>query len=191
MRMKRPNWLIVFVLLVIWIAGIGYYLYFNHQKEINYAQSAQKYQEGLNYLKENFYDGAMGAFLAATELDPKNDLAWIGLGDTLVWSSERRDDQDNFDQEDLNGAINAFKKAIEANPENAEAHLKLATCLAEHETNYSSVEGWWIFSHTTYYRAYDQLNEAKQEAVLALKYSNSRAISESASKLLDKIADKG
>ncbi len=62
---------------------------------------------------------AIDAYRHATALDPKDSLAWTGLGHLLS------------DQNDLPAAIDAYQHAVDASPYDPDTRINLASALAE------------------------------------------------------------
>jgi hypothetical protein len=62
---------------------------------------------------------AIDAYRHATALDPKDALAWTGLGHLLT------------DQSESSGAIDAYQHAVDASPYDPDARVNLASALAE------------------------------------------------------------
>ena len=65
------------------------------------------------------YDGAIACFRKAIELDPKDAVAHMNLGNAIRGKG------------DLDGAIKWYKKAIEVDPKYVEAHCNLAETLKD------------------------------------------------------------
>lgn len=78
----------------------------------------EQYDLGMRYLSEGNYDGAIIAFNAAIEIDPKQAPAYIGRADARVLSGDA--------EENLTLAQADYEKAIELDEANTEAYLGLA-----------------------------------------------------------------
>lgn len=78
----------------------------------------EQYDLGVRYLSEGNYEGAIIAFTAAIEIDPKQAPAYVGRGDAYVLSGET--------EENLAAAKTDYEKAIELDETSVEAYLGLA-----------------------------------------------------------------
>lgn len=78
----------------------------------------EQYDLGVRYLSDGNYEGAILAFSAAIEIDPKRAPAYVGRGDAYVKSGET--------EENLTAALADYENAIELDETSAEAYLGLA-----------------------------------------------------------------
>jgi Flp pilus assembly protein TadD len=105
------------------------------------------FHTGLSYLNAGNYEGAMDAFLQATQLEPDWARAHHNLGFAydqlrryeeaiasykvaILLDSDEPETHNNLGsvyvkQDRHEDAVNAFRRAIELNPDHAEAHLNL------------------------------------------------------------------
>ena len=76
------------------------------------------YDLGLKYLAEGNYAEAVIAFTGAIEIDPKQAVAYIGRAEAYIGDGE--------DAENLNAAMEDYKKALDLDDKNEDAYLGLA-----------------------------------------------------------------
>ena len=69
----------------------------------------EQYDLGVRYLSDGDYEGAILAFSAAIEIDPKRAPAYVGRGDAYVKSGET--------EENLAAALVDYEKAFELDPD--------------------------------------------------------------------------
>ena len=93
-----------------------------HSKVLN-TESYELTMQGrylFNRRNEGDLQLALQKFERATELDPNNAAAWVGLSPLYRWL---------FDPPDLERSTEAARKAVELEPENPEAHMRYASAL--------------------------------------------------------------
>jgi len=78
----------------------------------------EQYDLGVRYLSEGNYEGAILAFTAAIEIDPKRAPAYVGRGDAYIGYGET--------VANLAAAKADYEKAVELDETNAEAYLGMA-----------------------------------------------------------------
>jgi len=100
----------------------------------SYAQSGSgpgigKFQEAEKFRKEKRYKEAVTAYEEAINLEPNNDKYWFRKGQALLQSKDQ-----------MEAAINAFKKTTEINPNFAGAYNMLSKCYIKQKNTTAAID---------------------------------------------------
>lgn len=87
---------------------------------------------GMQALEAKQYDAAIDSFKKAGEVDPKQEAIWAQLARAYIdkADTEKKPDQMQQRQTDLQSGVDAYGKALELKPDDAALHLNLALALA-------------------------------------------------------------
>lgn len=198
------------LLLLLLALGVGWWLFSQtpvgknianrpeaiHQTQLESQQSQP--QEASSLFQQGGIDGARAAFSSMLKSDEGNFLAWNGYGDCLWWSYQRRQDIN-----ELVSAIRAYRKSVQINPDQAEIHLKLVSCIVYGlgvripgsgctGPSYPMINAYnatkaFCERHVSYH---DFCTEAKEHCFAALKLEPEGQLAQEASQLLDEISRK-
>lgn len=91
------------------------------------------FNQGMQALNAKQYDAAVASFVKASEMDPKQNVIWAQLAEAYVQSSSAKTGADQTAE--LQKGLDAYNKAIELQPENANYHNNYALALARAKKN--------------------------------------------------------
>ena len=98
-----------------------------HNKELNDA-----FNGGMTAMEAKQYDAAIASFQKASEVDPKQEAVWAQLARAYneKADSEKKPDEQQQRNDDLQKAVDSYNKALELKPDDAALHLNLALAMA-------------------------------------------------------------
>lgn len=96
-------------------------------KELNEA-----FNGGMTAMEAKQYDAAVDSFKKASVMDPKQEAVWAQLAKAYTdkADTEKKPDQMQQRQEDLQSSVDAYGKALELKADDAALHLNKALALA-------------------------------------------------------------
>jgi tetratricopeptide (TPR) repeat protein len=86
------------------------------------------FNQGMQAMTAKQYDAAVAAFVKASEMDPKQNVVWAQLAEAYVQSAAVKTGADQ--QAEMQKGLDAYTKALELQPENANYHNNFALALA-------------------------------------------------------------
>ncbi len=128
------------------------------------------------------YRGAARELFTSTDKDPKNDIAWAMLGETLIQESYKRNQTDQKTL--LDGAIEAYQKALEINPKSESALYGMAAYYWQLDNkieafryydrlvSYYPESAWPYNSRAYFYMQAGRFDEAVLDAKKAIELNN-------------------
>lgn len=97
------------------------------------SQWQEHYDQGMDYLRDGYYDEALSSFNAALEADPGRAEVYVGRG--MAYFSYPGDGRDHVDQAQAD-----FEQALTLDPSNPEAWICLADVYLAREDTEGAVD---------------------------------------------------